>query len=215
MKAIVTRPRAQAKPLVGALERAGVEVVECPLIEIERTSDEPIDAAGYDWLIVTSPNGADEIARRGRNLPQVAAVGPGTAETLRAHGIEPAFVPRRVVAGRAAARVPATRRPGALRGGGGRARAARSRSSAPTSSRSTARGCSSRSRPAGDVVVLASGSAARAYAGIGGAAPAVTIGPETTRVARVGRARGRGRGGDARSRRPRRRGARCDGLACT
>jgi uroporphyrinogen-III synthase len=38
--------------------------------------------------------------------------------------------------------------------------------------------------PAGDAVVLASGSAARAYAGIGGSAPAVSIGPETTRVAR-------------------------------
>ena len=71
-----------------------MEVVECPLIEIERTSDEAIDCAGYDWLIVTSPNGADEVARRGRNLPRVAAVGPGTAEALRAHGITPAFVPR-------------------------------------------------------------------------------------------------------------------------
>jgi uroporphyrinogen-III synthase len=37
--------------------------------------------------------------------------------------------------------------------------------------------------PAGDVVVLASGSAARAYARIGGSAPAVSIGPQTTRVA--------------------------------
>jgi uroporphyrinogen-III synthase len=37
--------------------------------------------------------------------------------------------------------------------------------------------------PDGDVVVLASGSAARAYAAIGGSAPAVTIGPETSRVA--------------------------------
>ena len=69
-------------------------MVECPLIEIDRTSDEPIDCAGYEWLIVTSPNGADEIARRARNIPKVAAVGPGTAETLRAHGIEPDFVPR-------------------------------------------------------------------------------------------------------------------------
>jgi uroporphyrinogen-III synthase len=32
--------------------------------------------------------------------------------------------------------------------------------------------------------VLASSSAARAYAGVGGAAPAVSIGPETSRVAR-------------------------------
>ena len=38
--------------------------------------------------------------------------------------------------------------------------------------------------PDGDVVVLASGSAARAYAAIGGRAPDVSIGPETTRVAR-------------------------------
>ena len=37
--------------------------------------------------------------------------------------------------------------------------------------------------PDGDVVVLASGSAARAYAAVGGRAPAVSIGPQTTRVA--------------------------------
>jgi uroporphyrinogen-III synthase len=93
VRVIVTRARAQAGPLVERLEALGAEVVECPLIEIERTSDEAIDGAGYDWLVVTSPNGAEEIARRGRNLPPVAAVGPGTAEVLRARGIEPAFVP--------------------------------------------------------------------------------------------------------------------------
>ena len=38
--------------------------------------------------------------------------------------------------------------------------------------------------PDGDLVVLASGSAAKAYAWIGGDAPAVSIGPETSRVAR-------------------------------
>src|SRR5919198_2660580 len=94
MKVVVTRPRNQAGPLVTRLEANGHEVLECPLIEIERSSDEPIDAAGYDWLIVTSPNGADEIARRGRNLPRLAAVGPGTAERLREHGLHPDFVPR-------------------------------------------------------------------------------------------------------------------------
>src|SRR5437868_14473878 len=94
MKVIVTRPRAQGQPLVGRLEELGHEVVECPLIEIIRTSDEPIDCAGYEWAVVTSPNGADEVALRARHLPKVAAVGPGTAETLRRHGIEPDFVPR-------------------------------------------------------------------------------------------------------------------------
>jgi len=46
MRVIVTRPRAQARPLVEALEALGAEVAECPLIEIERTSDDPVDAAG-------------------------------------------------------------------------------------------------------------------------------------------------------------------------
>ena len=183
MKAIVTRPRAQAKPLVEALERAGVEVVECPLIEIERTSDDPIDGTGYDWLIVTSPNGADEIVRRGCNLPRIAAVGPGTAETLRAHGLEPAFVPVESSQDgllrefpRPAGRVLFAAAEGARRRPIEELEADfvplyRTRLLQPEP-------------PAGDVVVIASGSAARAYAGIGGQARAVTIGPETTRVAR-------------------------------
>jgi uroporphyrinogen-III synthase len=182
VKVIVTRPRAQAGPLVQRLDALGVDVVECPLIEIERTSDEPIDAAGYEWVIVTSPNGADELARRGRNLPKVAAVGPGTAESLRAHGIEPAFVPRVSSQDGLLAEFP---RPGgrvlfaAAEGARRRPIEAlgadfvplyRTRLLAPQP-------------PQGDVVVLASGSAARAYAAIGGMSPAVTIGPETSRVA--------------------------------
>jgi uroporphyrinogen-III synthase len=39
-------------------------------------------------------------------------------------------------------------------------------------------------RPEGDLVLLASPSAARALAGLGAAPPAVTIGPETTAAAR-------------------------------
>jgi uroporphyrinogen-III synthase len=183
MKVIVTRPRSQARPLVTALEALNADVVECPLIEIERTSDEPVDGAGYDWLIVTSPNGADEIAQRGVNLPPIAAVGPGTAEALRGHGIEPAFVPRESSqegllrefprpAGRVlfAAAEGARRRPiEAL--GADFVPLYRTRLLTPEP-------------PEGDLVVLASGSAARAYAGIGGSAPAVSIGPETSRVAR-------------------------------
>jgi uroporphyrinogen-III synthase len=184
VRAIVTRPREQARPLVERLEAIGADVVECPLIEIERTSDDPIDGSGYDWVVVTSSNGADEIARRGRNLPRVAAVGPGTAEALRAHGIEPAFVPRASSqegllaefprpAGRVlfAAAEGARRRP--IRElGADFVPLYRTRLLRPDP-------------PAGDVVILASGSAARAYASLGGRAPAVTIGPETSRVARA------------------------------
>jgi uroporphyrinogen-III synthase len=169
--------------LVDRLEALGAEVVECPLIEIERTSDEPIDASGYDWAIVTSSNGADELARRGVNLPQVAAVGPGTAEALRAHGIEPAFVPRESSQDgllrefpQPAGRVLFAAAEGARRGpidalGADFVPLYRTHLLRPEP-------------PDGDVVVLASGSAARAYADVGGAAPAVSIGPETSRIAR-------------------------------
>jgi uroporphyrinogen-III synthase len=183
MKVIVTRPRLQARPLVTALEALGADVVECPLIEIERTSDEPVDGSGYDWLIVTSSNGADEVARRGVNLPRIAAVGPGTAEALRTHGLDPAFVPTESSqdgllrefprpAGRVlfAAAEGARRRPiEAL--GADFVPLYRTRLLTPVP-------------PEGDAVVLASGTAARAYASVGGSAPVVSIGPETSRVAR-------------------------------
>jgi uroporphyrinogen-III synthase len=39
--------------------------------------------------------------------------------------------------------------------------------------------------PEGDLVVLASGSAARSFAAVGGTTPAVSIGPQTTRAARA------------------------------
>jgi uroporphyrinogen-III synthase len=182
MRVIVTRPRAQAQPLVDRIEALGFETVECPLIEIIRTSDDPIDCAGYAWAIVTSPNGADEVARRARNLPKVAAVGPGTAETLRRHGIEPAFVASVSTADGLAAefskpegRVIYLAAENSRRGpidalGADFVPLYRTELLQPDP-------------PAGDVVVLASGSAARAYSFIGGTAPAVSIGPETTRVA--------------------------------
>lgn len=184
MKVIVTRPRAQARRLVDALAALGADVVECPLIEIEPVSDDPVDAAGYDWVIVTSPNGADELARRGRNLPRLAAVGPGTAEALRAHGLEPVFVARESTQDgllrelpRPAGRVLFAAADGARRGpvdelGADFVALYRTRELKPE-------------LPAGDVVVLASGSAARAYASAGGSARVVSIGPETSKAARA------------------------------
>ncbi|HEX6761832.1 MAG TPA: uroporphyrinogen-III synthase [Gaiellaceae bacterium] len=184
MRVIVTRPRAQAGPLAARLRALGADVVECPLIEIERVSDEPVDCAGYDWVIVTSANGVAELARRGRNLPRIAAVGPATAEALRAEGLEPAFVPTAASqdgllaelprpAGRVLFAAAEGARPGPVEELGADFVALyRTRPLRPA-------------LPAGDVVVLASGSAARAYADAGGTAAAVTIGPETSRVARA------------------------------
>jgi uroporphyrinogen-III synthase len=181
VRVIVTRPRDQAGPLVRRLEENGHAVVECPLIEIERTSDEEIDASGYDWVIVTSPNGADEIARRGRNLPQLAAVGPGTAERLVEHGLRAAFVPRVSSQDGLLAEFPQP---------AGRVlfAAAENARRGPIDELGAdfvplyATRLLSPDPPAGDVVVLASGSAARAYAAIGGRAPVVSIGPQTSHV---------------------------------
>jgi uroporphyrinogen-III synthase len=183
MKVIVTRPREQAGPLVERLEREGLEVVACPLIEIE-PFDDPVEVDGYDWVVVTSPNGAGELVRRARGpLPNVAAVGPGTAETLRGLGVEPAFVPsvssqEGLLAEfpRPAGRVLFAAAEGARRGPIDELGA----DFVPLYSTRLVR---PERPPEGDVVVLASGSAARSFAALGADVPAVSIGPQTTKAA--------------------------------
>lgn len=93
-RVLVTRPREQAEPLAAELRRLGVEVEVCPLIEIEPIDDGPVDVAGFDWVVVTSANGARELARRrAGDLPRVAAIGAGTAEALDRAGIRADLVP--------------------------------------------------------------------------------------------------------------------------
>jgi uroporphyrinogen III methyltransferase / synthase len=184
VKVIVTRPRAQAGPVVERLEALGHEVVECPLIEIVPAGDEPIDTTGYDWVVVTSPNGAEHFARRRRGaLPRVAAVGPGTAEALRAHGIAPALVPR--VSTQEGLLEEFPRPPGRVLVAA--ARAARRTLVDGLGADFVALYDTTLVRPErvpkGDLVVLASGSAARAFAALDADIPAATIGPQTTRVA--------------------------------
>jgi uroporphyrinogen-III synthase len=183
VRVVVTRPRDQAGPLVSRLEALGHEVVACPLIEIEPLPG-PVEVEGYEWVIVTSPNGARELVSRARGaLPKVAAVGPGTAETLRELGVEPAFVPSVSSQDGLLAEFPqpdgrvlfaaaegARRRPVEQLGA----------DFVPLYRTTLVR---PDEPPEGDVVVLASGSAARSFAELGADIPAVTIGPETSRVA--------------------------------
>jgi uroporphyrinogen-III synthase len=82
MRVLVTREDVAAR--VAAL---GHEPVLRELIRIEQLGDTPIDASKYDWLVVTSANGARELARRGVTAAKIAAVGPATAEALREHGL--------------------------------------------------------------------------------------------------------------------------------
>ncbi|HXZ57206.1 MAG TPA: uroporphyrinogen-III synthase [Gaiellaceae bacterium] len=186
LRVVVTRPAEQAGELAGRIEALGHEVVLCPLIEIEPVGPEAVDTSGYDWVVVTSPRGARELAhrRRGR-LPAVAAIGPGTAAALREHRIEPALVPAVSTQEGLVAELPRT--PGrVLFAGAEEARPFLAEAlGADTVALYRTRALRPVIPPEGELVVLASASAARAYGGLGLGLPAVSIGPETTREARA------------------------------
>lgn len=91
----ITRAAGQAEELARRLEELGYEPVLWPLIAIEPLDGEPLDPSPYDWIVVTSPNGAAELARRLTAPPRhIAAIGPGTAAALRERGLEPDVVAR-------------------------------------------------------------------------------------------------------------------------
>ena len=183
MKVVVTRPSAQAGPLVARLQAEGHEVVECPLIEIEAT-DDPVDVDGYDWVIVTSPNGASELMKRATGpLPKVAAVGPGTAEALRELGVEPAFVPRVSSQDGLLADFPRPAGRVLFAAAEGSRRGPVEELGADFVPLYTTRLVRPVAAPEGDLVVLASGSAAKSFAALGVEIPVVSIGPQTTAVA--------------------------------
>jgi uroporphyrinogen III methyltransferase / synthase len=106
---VVTRTRQQASKLTVGLRELGAEVVEVPLIEIAEPADGGaalIDAAArlsaYDWIVVTSPNGAQRLLdavpdARAFAGAKVAAVGPGSAAVLAAGGIVADLVPEESV----------------------------------------------------------------------------------------------------------------------
>ena len=184
MKVIVTRPRDQSGPLAARIEALGHEVVTCPLIEIEPLDDAPVDTTGYDWLVVTSPNGAAELVRRRTGtLPRVAAIGPGTAEALRAHGVEPELVAGDSRQEGLVNAFPPD--PGRVLFAGAEGSRRHLIDALNADFRPLYRTILVRPEtpPSGDLVVLASSSAARSFGALGVDVPAVSIGPQTTRAA--------------------------------
>lgn len=113
-RVLITRTRQQASLLRQQLAELGAHVLEAPTIEIvppERWDevDRTIrDIARYDWLVLTSINGAAALAERmsalgldARHLAgvRVAAIGQPTAQAIRQHlGINADLVPTQFVA---------------------------------------------------------------------------------------------------------------------
>jgi uroporphyrinogen-III synthase len=183
MRVIVTRPRTQAEPLLTALRAQGFEPIACPVIETEAIADGPIDLSGYEWVIVTSANGAAELAARHiGQLPRVAAIGETTAAVLAARGITVDFVPSLASQEGVLAELP---RPvgRALFVGAERARRLLV-DELPADFRAVYRTVElAPPPPDGELVLLASPSAAQAWAKLGSTVPAITIGPQTTAAA--------------------------------
>jgi uroporphyrinogen-III synthase len=186
LRVLVTRPDGPgADGLLQRLRRIGFDAVHVPLIAIEPAGDEPIDLSAYDWVVVTSPNAARELRRRAAGpLPRRAAIGRATADALGGADVVAAVSTQE---GLLAAMPP---QPGRVLFAG----AADARSLLPNALNADAL-VLYRTRPlapavplAGDLVTLASASAATALGALGEPStdvPAVTIGPETTRAARA------------------------------
>jgi uroporphyrinogen-III synthase len=180
VRILLTRPEGRNEQLADALRAQGHDVVCEPLIAVEPTGDEPIELDGYDWLIVTSVTGADELRRRARGRArEVAAIGRATADALGGADL----VPRVSTQEGLLAELP--RPPGRVlfAGAEGARRLLGEELDADFVPLYRTRGLKPEQVPDADVVVLASPSAAEAFAALGGEIAAVSIGPETTKAA--------------------------------
>jgi uroporphyrinogen-III synthase len=80
---VVTRPSGQETSLLERLRALGHEATHVPLVAVEPLGDDPVDVRGYDWIVLTSANGARELRRRMRGRPaRVAAIGRATADAF-------------------------------------------------------------------------------------------------------------------------------------
>jgi uroporphyrinogen-III synthase len=211
-RVVVTRAAEQADDLADVLRAAGAEPVVVPLIEIvaepaaaQELAD--LDVRSFEWLVVTSPNGARAYAAAraagagvSATPPNVAAVGATTAAALAAAGVVATLVPAVQRAAGLLAELPA---------GTGRVLLVQAVAAEPTLADGLAAkgwqvtvSCPYRSRPAhpdaglqlaalaADAVLFASGSAARAWVDVFGTTTPpiiVAIGPQTARtVAQAG-----------------------------
>jgi uroporphyrinogen-III synthase len=180
LRILLTRPEGRNEQLAEALRAQGHDVVCEPLIAVEPTGDEPIELDGYDWLMVTSVTGAEELTRRARGQTRrVAAIGQATAAALGGADL----VPRVSTQEGLLAELPRPAGRVLFAGAEGARRLLVEELDAEFVPLYRTRALKPEQLPEADVVVLASPSAATAFAALGGETAAVSIGPETTKAA--------------------------------
>jgi uroporphyrinogen-III synthase len=181
---VVTRAQEQSRELAAMLEERGYEVEICPLIEVEALGDDPIDVTAYDWVVLTSANGAAELRRRMIGTPRrVAAIGHATAA---AFGGVVDLIPETSTQEGLLAALPRPAGRVLLAAAEGARRLLVDELGAEFLALYRTRELQPASPPVGDLAVVASPSAARALATVAPRMPVVTIGPETTRAATAG-----------------------------
>jgi uroporphyrinogen III methyltransferase/synthase len=112
-RVVVTRTRKQAGVLSRQLAELGADVYELPTIRIDPPKDQlgfgelVLAAHEYDWIIFTSPNGAEaffelfyKIYEDARSIGgvKIAAMGPGTAAKIKEYRIGVDLIPKKSVA---------------------------------------------------------------------------------------------------------------------
>jgi uroporphyrinogen-III synthase len=180
VKILLTRPEGRNEQLAEALRGAGHEVVCQPLIAVEPLGDAAIELDGYDWLVLTSATGARELRRRARGrASRVAAIGRATADEFG--GVD--LVARESTQEGLLAELPRPAGRVLFAGAESARRLLIDELDADFVPLYRTRELRPELVPDADLVVLASPSAARAFAKLGAGTPAVSIGPETTSAA--------------------------------
>ncbi len=123
-KVVITRSRKGNAELARSLKAVGLEPIPIDTIEFLPPEDwSSVDASlkrlgEFDWLLITSPTGAEFFAQRMKALslpvpwngrPAVAAVGEKTSAALQREGIKVDFVPTEYLTKALAEQLPRTR----------------------------------------------------------------------------------------------------------
>jgi uroporphyrinogen-III synthase len=151
-----------------------------PLVEVEPIETGPISLDGYDWLILTSATGAHELkARADGRAGRVAAIGRTTAAAWG----EVDLVPKAATQEGLLAELPRPAGRVLFAGAEGARRLLVDALDADFVALYRTKARTKVETVSGDLVVLASPSAARALATLTREIPVVSIGPETTAAA--------------------------------